>query len=107
MNEYRFYVYDFLIGTLITIDTEKNRTRLDSKNIYGQYYTFGENKWEKVTKATINRAIKRSGYVYDDFIKEHFTNREKSLESKVLFKSNYYNECIKFIAEFGKKTEYT
>lgn len=107
MNEYRFYIYDFLIGTLITIDTEKNRTRLDSKNIYGQYYTFGENKWEKVTKATINRAIKRSGYVYDDFIKEHFTNREKILKSKVLFKSNDYNECIKFIAKFGKKTEYT
>ena len=107
MNEYRFYIYDFLIGTLITIDTEKNRIRLDSKNIYGQYYTFGENKWEKVTKATINRAIKRSGYVYDDFIKEHFTNREKILKSKVLFKSNDYNECIKFIAGFGKKNGYT
>lgn len=106
-NEYRFYIYDFIIGQhILTIDTIKNRTRIDRLNIYGQCYSFGD-KWEKVTKATINRALKREGYVFDNYIKEHFTDREKILENKVLFKSNDYNECIKFIAEFGKKEEYT
>lgn len=106
-NEYRFYIYDFLIGShILTIDTVKNRTRLDRLNIYGQCYSFGE-KWDKVTKATINRALRRSGYVYDDYIEEHFTDREKMLKDKVLFKTNDYNECIKFIVEFGKKNKYT
>lgn len=106
-NEYRFYIYDFLIGShILTIDTLKNRTRIDRLNVYGQCYSFGE-KWDKVTKATINRALRRSGYVYDNYIEEHFTDREKMLKDKVLFKSNDYNECIKFIVEFGKKNEYT
>ena len=105
-NDFRFYVYDFLIGQqIITIDTVKNRTRLDRLNIYGQCYSFGD-KWEKVTKATINRALKRDGYVYDDYIKEHFTDREKRLKDKVLFKSNDYNECIKFIAKYGRDNGY-
>lgn len=102
-NEYRFYIYDFLIGQqLLTIDTVKNRARIDRLNIYGQCYSFGD-KWDKITKATINRALRRSGYVYDEYIKEHFTDREKRLKDKVLFKSNDYNECIKFIARFGKE----
>lgn len=106
-NEYMFYVYDFLIGQhILTIDTARNRTRLDRLNIYGQCYSFGD-KWEKVTKTTINRALRRDGYVFDDYIKEHFTEREKRLKDKILFKSNDYNECIKFIAEYGKKNEYT
>lgn len=105
-NEYRFYIYDFLIGQqLLTIDTVKNRARLDRLNIYGQCYSFGD-KWDKITKATINRALRRSGYVYDEYIKEHFTDREKGLKDKVLFKSNDYNECIKFIARFGKEKEH-
>lgn len=105
-NDFKFYVYDFLIGQqIITIDTVKNRTRLDRLNIYGQCYSFGD-KWEKVTKATINRALRRDGYVYDDYIKEHFTDREKRLKDKVLFKSNDYNECIKFIAKYGRYNEY-
>ena len=105
-NDFRFYVYDFLIGQqIITIDTVKNRTRLDRLNIYGQCYSFGD-KWEKVTKATINRALRRDGYVYDDYIKEHFTDREKRLKDKVLFKSNDYNECIKFIAKYGRDNGY-
>ncbi len=105
-NEYRFYIYDFLIGQqLLTIDTVKNRARLDCLNIYGQCYSFGD-KWDKITKATINRALRRSGYVYDEYIKEHFTDREKRLKDKVLFKSNDYNECIKFIARFGKEKEH-
>lgn len=100
-NEYRFYIYDFLIGQhLITIDTVKNRSRIDCLNIYGQCYTFGE-KWDKITKATINRALNRTGYCYDDYIKEHFTDRGRELEKKILFKSNDYNECIKFVADFG------
>lgn len=107
VKDYRFYIYDFLIGTLITIDTEKNRTRLDSKNIYGQYYTFGRNMWKKVTKEIINKAIKRSGYVYERYIKEHFTTQEIGLEKELLFKSNDYNECIKFIVEFGKNNDYS
>ena len=106
-NEYMFYVYDFLIGQhILTIDTARNRTRLDRLNIYGQCYSFGD-KWEKVTKTIINRALRRDGYVFDDYIKEHFTEREKRLKDKILFKSNDYNECIKFIAEYGKKNEYT
>lgn len=105
-NEFRFYIYDFLIGQeILTIDTVKNRTRLDCLNIYGQCYSFGD-KWEKVTKATINRALRRDGYVYDDYIKEHFTDREKRMKDKVLFKSNDYNECIKFIAKYGRDNEY-
>lgn len=105
-NDFRFYIYDFLIGQhILTIDTVNNRTRLDRLNIYGQCYSFGD-KWEKVTKATINRALKRDGYVYDDYIKEHFTDREKRLKDKVLFKSNDYNDCIKFIAMFGKEKEH-
>ena len=76
-NEYMFYVYDFLIGQhILTIDTARNRTRLDRLNIYGQCYSFGD-KWEKVTKTIINRALRRDGYVFDDYIKEHFTEREK------------------------------
>ena len=44
-NEFRFYIYDFLIGShILTIDTEKNRSRIDCLNIYGQCYSFGE-KW--------------------------------------------------------------
>ena len=71
-NEYMFYVYDFLIGQhILTIDTARNRTRLDRLNIYGQCYSFGD-KWEKVTKATINRALRRDGYDFDDYIKEHY-----------------------------------
>lgn len=105
-NDFRFYIYDFLIGQhILTIDTVENRTRLDRLNIYGQCYSFGD-KWEKVTKATINRALRRDGYVYDDYIKEHFTDREKRLKDKVLFKSNDYNECIKFIAKYGRDNEY-
>lgn len=105
-NDFRFYVYDFLIGQqILTIDTVKNRTRLDRLNIYGQCYSFGD-KWEKVTKAAINRALRRDGYVYDDYIKEHFTDREKRLKDKVLFKSNDYNECIKFIAKYGRDNGY-
>lgn len=100
-NEYRFYIYDWLIGQhLITIDTVKNRSRIDSFNIYGQCYSLGD-KWNKITKATINRALHRSGYVYDKFIKEHFTDREKILKDKVLFKSNDYNKCIEFLADYG------
>lgn len=107
-NEYRFYIYDWLINQhLITIDTKKNRSRIDSYNIYGQCYTFGRDEWTKITKATINRAIRRSGYEYDKFIEEHFTDRKKCLEKKVLFKSNDYNECIKFIVEFGEKENNT
>ena len=102
-NEFRFYIYDFLIGSqILTIDTLKNRTRLDHLNIYGQCYSFGE-KWDKVTKATINRALSRDEYVFDKYIKEHFTDRAKRLKEDVLFKSNDYNDCIKFIVEFGKK----
>ena len=102
-NEFRFYIYDFLIGShILTIDTEKNRSRIDCLNIYGQCYSFGE-KWDKITKANINRALNRTGYCYDDYIKEHFTDQGRDLEKKILFKSNDYNECIKFIADFGVK----
>lgn len=104
-NKYRFYIYDWLIGQeLITIDTVKNRSRIDSFNIYGQCYSLG-NEWDKITKATIKRAFNRFGYVYDDFIKEHFTDREKILKDKVLFKSNDYNECIKFLADYGAENQ--
>lgn len=110
-NEYRFYIYDFLIGQqLLTVDTIKNRTRIDCFNIYGQCSTLGK-KWDKVTKATINRALNRIGYCIDKYIEEHFTDREKILKDKVLFKSNDYNECIKFLADYGEKnhnyTKYT
>lgn len=104
-NEYRFYIYDWSIGQhLITLDTVKNRSRIDSFNMYGQCYSLGE-EWKNITKATINRAMKRSGYVYDDFIKEHFTNREKRFKDKVLFKSNNYNDCIKFLVDYGEKNQ--
>ena len=107
IENYRFYIYDFLIGShILTVDTEKNRTRIDRLNVYGQCYTFG-NEWDKVTKATINRAIKRSGFSYDEYIKEHFTDIKTSVKEKVLFKSNDYNECIKFIAKYGKDKNYT
>ena len=107
VENYRFYIYDFLIGShILTVDTEKNRTRIDRLNVYGQCYTFG-NEWDKVTKATINRAIKRSGYTYDEYIREHFTDIKTSIKEKVLFKSNDYNECIKFIAKYGKDNNYT
>ena len=107
VENYRFYIYDFLIGShILTVDTEKNRTRIDRLNVYGQCYTFG-NEWDKVTKATINRAIKRSGYTYDEYIREHFTDIKTSVKEKVLFKSNDYNECIKFIAKYGKDNNYT
>ena len=107
IENYRFYIYDFLIGShILTVDTEKNRTRIDRLNVYGQCYTFG-NEWDKVTKATINRAIKRSGFTYDEYIKEHFTDIKTSVKEKVLFKSNDYNECIKFIAKYGKDKNYT
>ena len=107
IENYRFYIYDFLIGShILTVDTEKNRTRIDRLNVYGQCYTFG-NEWDKVTKATINRAIKRSGYTYDEYIREHFTDIKTSVKEKVLFKSNDYNECIKFIAKYGKDKNYT
>lgn len=107
IENYRFYIYDFLIGShILTVDTEKNRTRIDRLNVYGQCYTFG-NEWDKVTKATINRAIKRSGFTYDEYIKEHFTDIKTSAKEKVLFKSNDYNECIKFIAKYGKDKNYT
>ena len=107
IENYRFYIYDFLIGShILTVDTEKNRTRIDRLNVYGQCYTFG-NEWDKVTKATINRAIKRSGYTYDEYIREHFTDIKTSVKEKVLFKSNDYNECIKFIAKYGKDNNYT
>lgn len=104
-KEYRFYIYDFLIGShILTVDTLKYQTRVDCFNIYGQCYSFGK-KWDKVTKATINRALKRSGYVYDKYIQEHFTNQEKTLKDKILFKSNDYNECIKFIADYGAENQ--
>lgn len=102
-NEYRFYIYDWLIGQhLITIDTEKNRSRIDGFNIYGQCYSLGE-KWEKITKATIEKAKRRSGYVYDEFITKHFINSDHSLHKELLFKSNDYNECIKYLADYGEK----
>lgn len=102
-NEFRFYIYDFLIGQqLLTVDTIKNRTRIDCFNIYGQCSTLGE-KWNKITKSIINRALTRSGYCIDKYIKEHFTDREKVLKEEVLFKSNDYNECIKFLADYGAK----
>ena len=98
-NEYRFYIYDVLIGShLLTIDTRNNKTRIDRFNIYGQCYSLGE-KWDKVTKGN----IKRSKYCIDEYIEEHFTDREKILKDKVLFKSNDYNECIKFLADYGAK----
>ena len=102
-NEYRYYIYDFLIGQhLLTIDTKMNRKRIDAYNIHGQCYSLG-NKCSKVTKATIQIALKRSGYVIDNYIKEHFTDQEKRLGKQVLFKSNDYNECIKFLADYGEK----
>lgn len=104
-NEFRFYIYDWLIGQhLLTIDTLKNRSRIDSFNIYGQCCSLGK-KWDKITNATINKAIKRSGYTYDKFILEHFTDRKKVLKDKVLFKSNDYNECIQFLADYGEREQ--
>lgn len=107
-NDFRFYIYDFLIEQeLLTIDTLQSRSRFDSFNIHGQCYSFGQ-EWDKITKATISQALGRSGYCYDEYIKEHFTDRPLRLENKVLFKSNDYNECIKFLADFGaKKHNYT
>lgn len=35
MNEFRFYIYDFLIGSqILSIDTLNNRTLTDRLNIY-------------------------------------------------------------------------
>ena len=37
-KEYRFYIYDFLIGShILTVDTLKYQTRVDCFNIYGQF----------------------------------------------------------------------
>lgn len=103
VENYRYYIYDWLIGQhLITFDTEKRRSKIDSFNIYGQCYSLGK-KWDKITKATIERANKRTGYVYDDFIKKHFINSNYNLHKELLFKSNDYNECIKFLADYGEK----
>lgn len=100
-NDYRFYIYDWLIGQqLLTIDTEKNKSRIDCFNMYGQCSTLGR-KWDKITEATINRALNRTGYVYDDFIIKHFVNSEHSLRNEELFKSNNFNDCIKFLADYG------
>lgn len=107
-NEYRFYIYDFLIGQkLLTIDTVKNRSRFDSFNIYGQCSTLSE-RWDKITKATISQSLERIGYCYDDYIKKHFSDSSLELKDKLLFKSNDYNECIKFLAEYGVRNhDYT
>lgn len=102
-NNYRYYIYDFLIGQhLLTIDTVGKRSRIDTFNIYGQCSTLYK-EWDKITKHTVNRALRRIGYVYDNYILEHFTDREKRLENKILFKSNNYNDCIKFLADYGIK----
>lgn len=102
-NDYRYYIYDFLIGDhLLTIDTIGKKSRIDTFNIYGQCSTL-DREWNKITKSTVNRALKRSGYVYDNYILEHFTDREMCLENKILFKSNNYNDCIRFLADYGAK----
>lgn len=102
-NEYRYYIYDFLIGQhLLTIDTVGKRSRIDTFNIYGQCSTL-DREWDRITKHTINRALRRSGYVYDKYILEHFTNSEISVEKEPLFKTNNYNDCIKFLADYGAK----
>ncbi|WP_304683100.1 hypothetical protein [uncultured Clostridium sp.] len=100
-NEYRFYIYDWILGQqLITIDTDKKKSKIDGFNIYGQCYSLGD-KWKKITSAMIKRTTQRIGYLYDDFIEKHFVNPNYHLYKKLLFKSNDYNECIKFLADYG------
>ena len=57
-NEYRYYIYDFLIGQhLLTIDTVGKRSRIDTFNIYGQCSTL-DREWDRITKHTINRGTR-------------------------------------------------
>ena len=106
-NEYRYYIYDFLIGQhLLTIDTVGKRSRIDTFNIYGQCSTLDE-EWDKITKYTVDRALRRSGYVYDKYILEHFTNSEISVEKEPLFKNHNYMENTEHMDYYKKYLEDT
>lgn len=104
-NKYRFYTYDFLIGQhLLTIDTQEKKYRIDCFNIHGQCSTL-DRDWKRITKATINRALNRHGYVIDAYFLQHFydDSKQKADMKELLFKANNFNDCILFLANYGKE----
>lgn len=54
----RYYVYNFLIGSPILIDTEERTITKYSSNIYGQIYNLDQ-EHAKVSKQKVNGLIKR------------------------------------------------
>ena len=104
-NDYRYYVYDYLIGShILTIDTLEKKFRIDRSNIYGQIFSF-DRDWENITSKDIEKAKTRVGYTFDKYVLEHFTDKDQFLDKKVICKTNDYNECIKAIAQYCAKQE--
>ena len=105
-NEYRYYIFDYLIGGhLLTLDTVENKYRIDTINIHGQCSTLNEG-WKKITKATINKALNRTGYVFDSYVKEYFTNDSKYMgdnDKSLLYRTDNYDDCILFLVSFAKE----
>ncbi len=107
-KKYRYYIFNYLIGQeILTLDTVKNRCRIDRFNIHGQCYSLGE-EWKKITKSTINRAFNREGYVLDSYIKEYFTENKKYIgnnDNSLLYRANDYDDCILFLVKYGKENQ--
>lgn len=83
----RYYVYDFLIGSPILIDTKDKTVVFYKKNMYGQIYNLDEEP-QKITGHRINGLIKRlngyysfsnslaiDGYIYHHIMTEDQKNR--------------------------------
>lgn len=108
LEEYRYYVYDFLIGQeILTIDKQEKKYRIDGYNIHGQCFSL-DREWHKITKANINRALRSSDYAIDKYFLEHFVYKNSIHyagynDKDLLFKSNNYDDCIMFLVNFGKE----
>lgn len=107
-KKYRYYIFDYLIGQhILTLDTVKNRERIDGFNIHGQCYSL-DRDWNKVTKATIKRALNRNGYVFDSYIRKYFTEDNRYIgdnDKRLLYRSNNYDDCVLFLVKYGKENE--
>ena len=78
MDKERYYIYDFLVhNSLLLIDTKEAKYRLHTYNHIGQ--TSFNRKREAITQDL----------------------KDKLFIFKALFSSNNFNECVKFLIEYG------
>lgn len=122
----RYYVYDFLIGNPILIDTKEKTITYYNSNIYGQIYNLDQ-EHEKVSKQRISGLIKRlnsrsyntlDGYVIDRYIYNYIMTEEQrnkcsrsvSLnENDFITSGDNYKEVIEkmciWVYEYNNKKE--